>query len=54
MILGTAVALVGSGLFLMLDLQTSTALWAVFLVVCGIGTGFAINLPYTIVQVVLP
>ncbi|KAI1312742.1 efflux pump antibiotic resistance protein [Xylaria venustula] len=54
MILGTAFALVGSGLFLMLDLQTSTALWAIFLVVCGVGTGFSINLPYTIVQVVLP
>ncbi|RYP77943.1 hypothetical protein DL771_000802 [Monosporascus sp. 5C6A] len=53
MIVGTTIGMVGSGLFLMLDLETSTALWAVFLVVCGIGTGFAINLPYTIVQAIL-
>lgn len=53
MIIGTVIGMTGSGLFLMLDLNTSTALWAVFLVVCGIGTGFAINLPYTIAQVVL-
>lgn len=53
MIIGTAIGMIGSGLFLMLDLHTSTALWAVFLVVCGIGTGFAINLPYTIAQAVL-
>ncbi|KAF3001067.1 hypothetical protein E8E14_000043 [Neopestalotiopsis sp. 37M] len=33
---------------------TSTISWAVFLVVCGIGTGLAINLPYTIVQAILP
>lgn len=53
MIIGTAIGMVGSGLILMLDLHTSTTLWAVFLVVYGIGTGFAINLPYTIAQAVL-
>lgn len=53
MIIGTMIAMVGSGLFLLLDLQTSTALWAVFLVICGIGTGLVINLAYTIVQAVL-
>lgn len=53
MIIGTAVGMVGSGLFLMLNLHTSTTFWAVFLVVCGTGTGFAINLPYTIAQAVL-
>lgn len=53
MVGGTAIAIVGSGLFLLLDLQTSTILWAVFLVVCGVGTGLAINLPYTIVQALL-
>ncbi|KAJ4422061.1 hypothetical protein N0V82_003251 [Gnomoniopsis sp. IMI 355080] len=52
-IIGTAVGTVGCGLFLMLDLDTSTVIWAVFLVVCGAGTGFAINLPYTIAQAVL-
>lgn len=53
MIIGTAIGIVGSGLFLMLDLETSKALWATFLVICGLGTGFAINLPYTVVQAIL-
>jgi hypothetical protein len=53
MIVGTAISMVGSGLYLMLDLDTSRALWATFLVVCGLGTGFAINMPYTVVQAVL-
>lgn len=53
MIIGTLVGTIGCGLFLMLDLSTSTTLWAVFLVVCGIGTGLSINLPYTIAQVIL-
>lgn len=53
MVIGTAIGTVGSGLFLMLDLDTKTVLWAVFLVICGLGTGFAINLPYTVAQAVL-
>ncbi|KAH8759347.1 major facilitator superfamily domain-containing protein [Diaporthe sp. PMI_573] len=52
-IFGTAVGMIGSGLFLMFSLSTPTALWAVFLVVCGVGTGISINIPYTIVQAVL-
>ncbi|XDG01573.1 hypothetical protein ABKA04_001188 [Annulohypoxylon sp. FPYF3050] len=51
--IGTSIGVLGSGLFLMLDLETSTAEWAVFLVVCGVGTGIAINLPYTIFQAIL-
>lgn len=53
MIIGSAVGTIGSGLFLMLDLHTTKALWAVFLVICGLGTGFAINLPYTVAQAAL-
>jgi hypothetical protein len=53
MVVGTAIATVGSGLILMIDLDTSTVLWAVYLVVNGIGIGLAINLPYTIVQAIL-
>ncbi|KAK4220328.1 hypothetical protein QBC37DRAFT_436144 [Rhypophila decipiens] len=34
----------------MLGLDSPTAHWATFLVICGVGTGMAINLPYTIVQ----
>lgn len=53
MVVGTAIGMTGCGLFLLLDVETSTALWAVFLVVCGVGTGIAINLPYTVVQAIL-
>ncbi|RYP80357.1 hypothetical protein DL769_002506 [Monosporascus sp. CRB-8-3] len=53
MIVGTVIGTVGSALFLMLNLDTSTALWAVFLVVYGTSTGFAINLQYTVVQAIL-
>ncbi|KAI1815752.1 major facilitator superfamily domain-containing protein [Poronia punctata] len=53
MIVGTAIGLTGCGLFLLLGLETSRASWAVFLVICGVGTGISINLPYTLVQAVL-
>ncbi|KAK9416944.1 putative Major facilitator superfamily (MFS) profile domain-containing protein [Seiridium unicorne] len=53
MTIGTAIGLLGSGLFLELDIDTPRAVWAVILVVCGLGTGFAINLPYTVVQAIL-
>lgn len=53
-VIGTVIGIIGSGLFLLLDLNTSTALWAVYLVVCGVGTGLAINLVYAMVQTVLP
>ncbi|KAH8651556.1 efflux pump antibiotic resistance protein [Tricladium varicosporioides] len=50
---GTAVSIVGSGLLTMLNVDTATVHWAAFMVICGAGTGMAINLPYTAVQVVL-
>lgn len=53
MIIGTAIAVVGSGLLLLFGLETTAAQWASFLVICGLGTGFSINLPYTIIQAVL-
>ncbi|KAI1169477.1 MFS general substrate transporter [Nemania sp. FL0916] len=53
MIAGTLIGTIGSGLFLLLNLETPIAVWAVLLVISGAGTGFAINLIYTIVQVIL-
>ncbi|KUJ10943.1 MFS general substrate transporter [Mollisia scopiformis] len=53
MVVGTAISAVGSGLLTMLKVDTPTWEWALFMVICGIGTGLAINLPYTAVQVVL-
>jgi ribosomal protein S5 len=44
---------IGSGLIVLLDLTTSHATWAAYFVLCGIGTGIAMNLPYTAVSVVL-
>jgi hypothetical protein len=52
MIVGTAVSIIGSVL-LTLDADTSTIKWAAYMVVVGIGTGSAVNLPYTALQVVL-
>ena len=37
----------------MLDVETTHAAWAGYFVICGIGTGIAINLPYTAVSTVL-
>ncbi|KAI0521607.1 efflux pump antibiotic resistance protein [Xylaria bambusicola] len=51
--IGTAIALIASGLILLYNLETPVALWASVLVICGIGTGSAVTLPYTIVQATL-
>ncbi|KAK7190343.1 hypothetical protein DPSP01_006165 [Paraphaeosphaeria sporulosa] len=53
MIVGTAISIVGSGLVMTLDVGTSTAKWAGFLVVCGFGTGMSINHPYTAIQAIM-
>ena len=53
MIVGTAVSIIGSALLITLDADTSTIKWAAYMVVVGIGTGSAVNLPYTALQVAL-
>ncbi|KAF1914749.1 permease of the major facilitator superfamily [Ampelomyces quisqualis] len=50
---GTALGVVGSGLITQLNASTPHFLWATYFVICGIGTGSAINLPYTAVSAVL-
>lgn len=53
MVLGQIICMVGSGLLTRLGINTSTAVWASFLVVAGIGIGMGMQVPYTAVQVVL-
>jgi hypothetical protein len=53
MISGTAISVVGSGLITTLQMETATAKWAGFLIMCGLGTGMSINHPYTAVQAVV-
>ncbi|KAF2120122.1 major facilitator superfamily-domain-containing protein [Lophiotrema nucula] len=50
---GTAVSVIGSGLITLMDLETPHASWVGYFLICGIGTGAAINLPYTAVSTVL-
>ncbi|KAH7081063.1 major facilitator superfamily domain-containing protein [Paraphoma chrysanthemicola] len=47
---GTAFNMVGSGLITLLDFETSHAARAAYFVLCGIGTGCTINLPYTAIS----
>jgi hypothetical protein len=54
MLLGEAIAIVGQGLLTQIDLHTTTVKWATYMVLAGVGSGFASNLPYTAVQVTLP
>lgn len=53
LIVGTAIQIVGSGLLITLDADTSTLKWAAYMVIEGIGNGIGVNLPYTAIQVVL-
>ncbi|KAF1934984.1 permease of the major facilitator superfamily [Clathrospora elynae] len=52
-IVGTALSVVGSGLITLLTPTTPHTAWAVYFLLCGLGTGAAINLPYTAVSTVL-
>ncbi|KAF2827813.1 MFS multidrug transporter-like protein [Ophiobolus disseminans] len=52
-IVGTALSVVGSGLIISLNLSATHVAWASYFVICGLGTGIAINLPYTAVSTVL-
>ena len=53
MILGMIICVVGAGLVTRFDINTSTATWAAYLVIAGVGLGTAMQLPYTALQVVL-
>lgn len=44
---------IGSALITQLDIDTTHVVWALYFILCGVGTGCAINLPYTAVSAVL-
>ena len=53
MIRGMIICVLGAGLVTRLGLSTSTAQWAIFLVIAGAGLGTAQQMPYVALQVVL-
>lgn len=53
MVLGQAVSIIGTVLLTRLQVVTSTALWATYLVIAGFGHGMGLQMPFTAVQVVL-
>lgn len=53
MISGTIIAIIGAGLLITINTNTSTVQWATYMVINGLGTGIAQQLPYTALQVVL-
>ncbi|PLB43284.1 efflux pump antibiotic resistance protein [Aspergillus steynii IBT 23096] len=53
MVLGQVVSIVGHVCLTKLEVGTSTALWATFLVIAGVGHGLGLQMPFTAVQVVL-
>lgn len=53
LILGPAIAAVGSGLFMLLDDQSSTGQWIGFQIVLGIGVGLCLTIPLMLSQVVV-
>ncbi|KAN0074851.1 Major facilitator superfamily domain containing protein [Elaphomyces granulatus] len=53
LISGTGIAVVGSALLTMLEVDTPIQIWVPYFIVCAIGFGISINHPYTAVQAVL-
>lgn len=53
MIAGQIICAIGAGLITRIDLHTSTALWATYFVITGLGMGMGMQIPYTALQVVL-
>ena len=53
MIAGIAVSCVGGGLLTTIGTDTSTAKWASYLAVTGLGVGMCGQIPYMAVQAVL-
>ncbi|KAH9990888.1 putative gliotoxin efflux pump [Xylariaceae sp. FL0662B] len=53
LILGPAIAAVGSGLFMLLDEQSSAGRWIGFQIILGVGVGFCLTIPLMLSQVVV-
>ncbi|KAI4232198.1 MAG: hypothetical protein LQ349_005153 [Xanthoria aureola] len=52
-IVGQIICVIGAGVITRIDLGTSTALWATYFVIAGLGMGMGMQIPYTALQVVL-
>ncbi|KAI0116204.1 putative gliotoxin efflux pump [Hypoxylon sp. NC0597] len=53
LIVGPAIAAVGSGLFMLLDEQSSAGRWIGFQILLGVGVGFCLTIPLMLAQVVV-
>ena len=53
MVVGTIIAAIGSGTLTLLDPDTATAFSTVWMIIWGIGSGLAANLPFTALQAAL-
>jgi hypothetical protein len=53
LVLGPAIAAIGSGLFMLLDDQSNAGHWIGFQIVLGVGVGFCLTIPLMLSQVVV-
>jgi hypothetical protein len=53
LILGPAIAAIGSGLFMLLDENSSAGHWIGFQIVLGVGVGFCLTIPLMLSQIVV-
>ena len=53
MILCGVITSIGSGCLTLIDTNTPTVRWAVYLVISGLGIGSGVQLPYSALQAVL-
>jgi hypothetical protein len=52
-LVGQVICAIGTGLMTRISTTTSTAEWAVFLALTGIGLGMGINAPHIAIQAVM-
>ena len=50
---GAIICSIGTGILIMLDITSPTAVWATSMVVAGFGDGMCTNMPYTAIQAII-
>ena len=53
MVFGQIICSIGTGLLITINIWTSTAVWAPYMVLAGFGDGLCTNMPYTAIQAIL-
>jgi hypothetical protein len=53
MLAGTVICSIGTGLLIIIGIETPTAVWAAFMAAAGLGDGMCTNLPYSAIQAIL-